>query len=288
MQSLALSGLFTAMITPFVGAALDLQGFRENLKAQVHAGVDGIVVAGSTGEGQSLSIQEWEQLIHTAVEHAGSKLHISAGIPANTSREALALGRRAKALGADSLLVMVPHYHRPTQQGIFSHFEQLTQAEIPIIIYNNPGRAGVTIDPLTLRQLAQLPGIVGLKDCSGSIAYAADVLHHTQDLGKPFAILAGDDIASLALLAMGGHGLISTLGNLLPDQMVHLIKSRDRHTFFELVPLFKAMGFEPNPIPIKEAMNQRGWAAGPCRLPLTPMSESHKAALHALLGRVTL
>ena len=290
-----LSGLYTAMISPFAeDGSLDEAGFCENLTFQEKAGVDGVVIAGSTGEGAALTDQERERLVELAVERVGGRMQVIVGCGTNSTPSTIARVQRAKDLGADAALVVTPPYTKPTQRGIYSHFEAIAHAvEFPVIVYNHPGRTGVNIDALTLAQIAALPHVIGVKDSHDDINAFGDILHHTETM--EFSVLKGDDIQTLPAMALGARGLVSILSNLVPVPMAHLVAALDRGDWhaarqlhFRLLPLFKAMNFETNPIPIKAAMNLCALPAGPTRLPLTSMSEPLHTSLHELLSTAGL
>lgn len=278
-----ISGLYTAMITPFKNDEFDEAGFRENLRFQVASGVDGVVVLGSTGEVASLTDQEREQIVKIAIEEASQSIQVIVGTGTNSTRSTIDYTQKAKELGADAALIVTPYYTKPTQRGIYQHFEAISRTvDIPIILYNNPSRTGINVEPLTLREIAMLPNVVAVKEASGDIHQVSDYLHHNS-----IAVLSGDDSMALPLMALGGHGLISIASNLVPIPMRAVIDG-DREMHFRLFPLFKGLNFETNPIPIKEAMNRCGLPAGNCRLPLHEMTEPHRAALHQLLQELEL
>lgn len=291
-----LSGLITALVTPFRDGKLDEKGFRENLDFQIASGVDGVLVLGATGESSTLTDEEKQRLIALAVEKGSRKLHVMVGTGGNSTAATIAATERAKKMGADSALVVAPYYNRPTQKGLYEHFSAIAKAvDLPLLVYNVPGRTGVNIETMTLREIAQLPNVIGVKDASGSIDQMGDVLQHIASEHPDFAVFSGDDHHTFPLLALGGHGVISMLGNLAPTPILALLKAMERgelalarQLHFRFLPLFKAMFFETNPIPIKEAMNLCGRAAGPCRLPLTPLSEPHRSSLLHLLAEAEL
>lgn len=285
-----LTGLYTALVSPFnEDGTLNQAGFLSNLAFQEKSGVDGVVIAGSTGEGPALTDDERERLVEMAVDHVGKRMQVVVGCGTNSTVSTIARVEMAKAQRADAALVVTPYYNKPTQKGIYAHFEAITQAvEFPIIVYNHPGRTGVNIEPLTLQQIAQLPHVIGVKDSNDDINAFADIIHHTDDLD--FSVMKGDDIQTLPAMALGASGLISILSNLTPYPMAQLVAALQQGDFktarelhYRLLPLFKAMAFETNPIPIKAAMNLCQLAAGPTRLPLSPMDEGHHAALRQLM-----
>lgn len=291
-----LTGMYTALITPFRGDEVDLEGVRTLIRRQIAAGVDGVLLLGSTGEHSTLSREECEQIVRIGVEECKGRVTLMVGTGSNCTRTTIEQSLWAEDLGADILLIVTPYYNRPTQKGLYCHFEAVARAvSTPIILYNNPARALVSVDPLTLCEIAELPNMVAVKDCTNNLSWTSDVIHHLGNRSTSFTLVSGDDIAALPIMAVGGQGLISILSNLLPERMVALVRAIDRGEMAEarrlhneLLPLFKATCFEPNPIPIKEAMAICGLPSGGCRLPLTGMSEPHRESLHRLLQEAGL
>ncbi len=291
LPQVKLSGLFTAMCTPFRAGRLDEEGLRDNLRFQIRHDVDGVLILGTTGEHPTLSEAECIRVIEITVEEAKGRIHVMVGAGANSTEATIAEVERAHDLGADSVNIVAPYYNRPTQKGLFHHFEAIcAKGLLPVCIYNIPSRTGVNIEPLTLREIATLPGVIGVKESSGNAVQMAEILHHLRGEEMAFSVLSGDDAMTLPLIALGGDGLVSVLSNLLPKEVGAMVRaalnnrwSEARDLYYELLPLIKAIFFETNPIPIKEAMTLCGMAAGPCRLPLTPMSEPHRASLERLL-----
>jgi len=278
------SGCYTAMITPFVGNQLDESGLRENLRFQVNSGVDGVVVLGSTGEAASLTEAERERVVELSIEEAKTSCQVIVGTGTNVTAKTIEYTQHAKAMGADAALIVTPYYARPTQKGIFKHFEAIAEScDLPVIVYNNPARTSTNIEPWTLRELSMLPNVVGVKEASGNINQVSDYIHHTD-----FSVLSGDDAMTLPIMALGGQGVISVASNLVPVPMCELVRSQQQDIHYRLFPLFKGLCLETNPIPIKEAMNLVGLPAGHCRLPLHEMSEPHRSALHQLLQDLEL
>jgi 4-hydroxy-tetrahydrodipicolinate synthase len=291
-----LSGLFTALITPFKNGKLDERGLERNLDFQLAAGVDGVVILGTTSEWPTLTEEEKERIIQLTVERAARRLHVMVGTGGSSTAATIRATERARDMGADSALVVAPYYIRPTQRGLFEHFAAVAKAvDFPLIVYNNPTRTAVNIETMTLREIAQLPTVIGVKDSSGNVTQPADIIHQILADKPLFTLLCGDDLFAFPVLALGGHGLVSVLSNLAPQPLVEMVKSFDRGDWmqarrlhYQLFPLFKAMVFETNPMPIKEAMNMCDMPAGPCRLPLTRLSEPHRASLQRLLQESSL
>ncbi len=288
---MVLKGVFTAMITPFRGEALDEEGLVRNIKAQLDAGVDGLVLLGTTGEDSVLSDAERERIIEIGVAEAKGKSLVIVGTGSNSTRHAIEKTKRAKELGADVALIVTPYYNKPTQEGIFRHFEAIArEAELPILVYNIAGRTGVNIETATLLRIAGLPNLIGVKEASGNIGQIADVIHLVRERTPAFAVLSGDDALTLPLIALGGGGVVSVASNLFPRQMVDLVhaalsgrfdEARDFHD--RLMPWFRFEFIETNPIPIKEAMRLSGLPSGSCRLPLCALTEKNQERLSELL-----
>ncbi len=282
-------GIYTAMITPFNGEGkLDREGFTANLEEQLAADVDGVVVLGSTGEAMTLTAEEQAEVIALAVETVGRRVQVIVGAGSNSTDETIGRVKLAKEMGATAALVVSPYYNKPTQKGLYHHFEAVAkQADFPILLYNHPGRCGVNLEPLTVRGIAQLPNIIGLKEANSEMAQVSEVLEHVP---SQFSLFAGNDHDALPMMALGARGVISTIANIAPKSMVELVNAMEqgdmetaRKIHFHLFPVMKGLSFETNPIPIKEAMRFCGKPAGSPRLPLHPMSEPQSFALHQLL-----
>lgn len=286
-----LRGTFTAMITPFKGNLLDEEGLISNIHHQLHAGVSGLVLLGTTGETPTLTPDEQRRVIEIGVREAKGKTLIIVGTGSNATQVSIENTTRAKDLGADIALVVAPYYNKPTQEGIYRHFEALTHAvDLPVIVYNIPGRTGVNIETPTLLKMAQLPHIIGVKESSGNLDQAADILCNTLKNNPDFSVLSGDDAATLPMMALGADGVISVVSNLVPSSMVALVNAAlcgdygaARALHHELLPLCRAAFLETNPAPIKEAMNVCGLPAGTCRLPLCEMRADHRKKISDLV-----
>jgi len=278
---------YTALITPFdKEGKLDEEGFQRNLTHQNV--VDGLVVLGTTGEVPTLTTEEKKRLIILA--RPGSH-HLMVGCGVYSTSQTLENLKRAADLGADSALVVTPYYNKPTQEGLFRHFKTLAQSSpLPIIVYNIQGRTSINLKTETLKRLAELPQIVGVKEASGNISQISEVIA-LKKLYPDFRVYAGDDTLTLPLMALGGDGVISVTSNLVPKLMKELVDACKtghyavaRQLHHRLAPLFQASGFETNPIPIKAAMDMAGFAAGAPRLPLTPLDASFSAALQKVVA----
>jgi 4-hydroxy-tetrahydrodipicolinate synthase len=291
-----LSGTITAMITPFRNQQLDDEGWAHNIRYQIAQGVNGILLFGSTGESPTLAPAEQRRMLSIAAGEAKGKVQIWAGTGTYCTRQTIENTKQAHDLGADVALIVVPYYNKPTQEGIFRHFEVIAQkAELPIVIYNNPGRCGTNIEPATLMRLAELPNIAGIKESTGNINQTGDYLHAVLKKHPKFVLLSGDDIMTLPMIVLGASGVVSVASNLIPAQVVAFVKAALERRFehakelhYQLLPLFKSIFMESNPIPIKTAMQLCGMPAGECRLPLCQMAPENINILRQLLMRMQL
>lgn len=267
-----IKGLWTAIVTPFREGELDEKGLRENLRFQRECEVDGIAALGTTGESPTLSPQECERVVDICRE---VYLPLMVGTGTNCTRTTIEKTRWAKEFGADFALIITPYYNKPTQEGIYRHFMAVADAvDIPIVVYNHKGRTGVNIETKTLKRMAQNANIVAVKEASGSLEQAMDVIREISHL----RVMSGDDKLTYPIMSLGGHGVISVSSNLVPELMRRLVYSENaRAIHFELMPLFEATCLETNPIPLKAMMHLAGMAAGECRLPLCePQPETMK------------
>jgi 4-hydroxy-tetrahydrodipicolinate synthase len=292
-----LRGAFTALITPMEeDGSPDYNGFRELIRFQVEAGIDGLVPLGTTGETPTLEEDEEERLIKIAVEEVKGRIPLIIGTGSNSTKYALKYTRRARDLGADAALVVTPYYNKPNDEGIYRHFEAVAREGIPILIYNIASRTGKNISTPLMDRLSRLPGIIGVKEASGDIGQMGDVLFEAalprRAEGKPFTVLSGDDALTLPLASLGGDGVISVIANLVPARVKALVQAclegnfaEARRLHYELLPLTRAAFVETNPIPIKTALTWAGLPGGPVRLPLGPLTAgSEKLLREALEG----
>jgi 4-hydroxy-tetrahydrodipicolinate synthase len=286
-------GVFTALVTPFRDGAVDERALTELVEIQIAAGVDGLVPCGSTGEAATLSHPEHQRVVEVVVAAARGRVQVLAGTGSNSTVEAIQLTRHAKEAGADGALLISPYYNRPTQQGIVAHYTEIArQTAFPLVAYNIPGRTGSNVLPATLARLAEVDQIVGVKEACGDLNQIAHVIAAVPD---SFAVLAGDDWATLPMLALGGKGVISTASNVAPGEVVDLVRAfragdlrRARDVHFRLLPLFDALFCETNPIPVKAALALRGLVLEELRLPLVPISDANRERLQAVLKDVGL
>jgi 4-hydroxy-tetrahydrodipicolinate synthase len=284
-----LTGSLVAIVTPMhEDGSLDLDGFRRLIDFHVREGTDGIVVVGTTGESPTVDWDEHRLLIKTTVDHVARRVPVVAGTGANSTREAIELAAYAKEAGADMSLSVVPYYNKPTQEGLYRHFKAIAEAvDLPHIVYNVPGRTVADISNETLLRLTQIPNIVGVKDATGNIERGTDLARRVPE---SFALYSGDDGSGLALMLVGGHGVISVTANVAPRLMHDMCAAavsgdagRARALNARLVPLHKALFVEPNPIPVKWAAHELGLIEPGIRLPLTPLSAScHDQVRNAL------
>jgi 4-hydroxy-tetrahydrodipicolinate synthase len=285
--------LLTAMVTPFDAAGeVDYKQAQRLARALLDSGSDGVVVAGTTGEAPTLTHNEKLDLFRAVKEAVGNDGHVLAGTSTYNTRESVETSREAEAIGVDGLLLTVPYYNRPTQEGLYRHFQAIAAAvNIPCVLYNIPGRTGVNMLPETIVRASAIPNIIGVKEASGSLDAMARIV---EDAGPEFYVWSGDDSVTLPLLAVGGYGVICTCSNLFGRKMRGIIDSfvagrtaEASSTHRRLLPLMSAlMTVATNPIPIKHAMNRSGFNVGGLRLPLYDLDEAASARLMAEVNKV--
>ncbi len=281
-------GVHTALVTPFRNDAVDEAALRQLVERQVEAGVDGIVPCGSTGESATLSHAEHRRVVEVVVEAARGRVQVIAGTGSNNTKEAIALTRHAKEAGADGALLISPYYNKPTQRGVVEHFAEIArQSAFPLVVYNIPGRTASNLLPETLAELSTIEQIVGVKEACGDIHQISQAVIAC---AEGFTFLAGDDAMTLPLLAVGGHGVITTVGNLVPAEMVELVRSfksgdvaQAQRLHQRLLPLIDAVFCETNPIPIKAAVALQGLVSDEIRLPLTPIADENRERLRLVM-----
>lgn len=286
-----MKGTFTALITPFDKfGKLDEKGLKKLIQYQIRSNIDGIVFLGTTGEAPTLTAQEKIRIMEIAQEEAKGKVHISFGCGAYATHTTIEQAKLCEKLGADSLLIVTPYYNRPTQEGIFQHFQAVhNEVSLPICVYNIASRTGQNIETQTLVRLIELPRIMAVKEASGNIIQMMDVIDKLAMRKKGFSVLSGDDSFTLPLMGVGGHGVISVISNLFPktfkklvDNAPHNMRESQRINYL-LKPLIAACGIETNPIPIKYMVGKAGLPAGPCRLPLTSLLPQNQAKVDEIL-----
>ena len=274
-----ITGSLVAIVTPmFEDERLDMARFRELIDWHVAEGTDGIVVVGTTGESPTVDFDEHKELIRVAVDHAKGRIPIVAGTGGNSTVEAIELTGSAKKAGATACLSVVPYYNKPTQEGLYRHFRKVAETvDLPMIVYNVPGRTVADLQNDTVLRLAQVPGIIGIKDATANIERGTDLVKRAP---RGFAIYSGEDSTALALILLGGHGVISVTANVAPRLMHEMCaaalvgdvkKARDLN--LKLLGLHQKLFVEANPIPVKWALAQMGRMDAGLRLPLTPLSE---------------
>ena len=284
-----LTGSLVAIVTPMKeDGALDFERLKHLINWHIEQGTDGIVAVGTTGESPTVDVEEHIELIRFCVEHAAGRVPVIAGTGANSTREALHLSRRAKEVGASYGLSVVPYYNKPTQEGLFLHFKTIAEESgLPTILYNVPGRSVADLANDTALRLAEIPGIVGIKDATGNLERGADLAKRAP---AGFALYSGDDASSLAFLLLGGHGVISVTANVAPQAMSQLCRAAAASQVAEarkindrLQDLHKHLFVEANPIPVKWALQAMGHIGAGIRLPLTPLSESAQPVVRRAL-----
>ncbi|MCW5620545.1 MAG: 4-hydroxy-tetrahydrodipicolinate synthase [Burkholderiales bacterium] len=290
-----LRGSLVAIVTPMhEDGSLDLDAFRRLIDWHIAEGTNGIVVVGTTGESPSVDFEEHCLLIKTAVEHGRGRVPIIAGTGANSTREAIELQAYAKHAGADLALSVVPYYNKPTQEGLYRHFKAIAEAvDIPMIVYNVPGRTVCDMQNDTVLRLSQVPNVIGIKDATANLERGSDLIRRASNKG--FAIYSGDDATCLALTLMGGDGVISVTANVAPRAMSEMCRAalagdlvRARTLNNKLLGLHRHLFVEANPIPVKWVLQQMGRIAEGIRLPLTPLSSSFHDLLRSAMEQAEL
>ena len=284
-----IKGSIVAIVTPMhPDGSLDYDGLRKLIDWHIAEGTDSIVIVGTTGESPTVSMEEHCELIKVAVEHTAKRIPIIAGTGGNSTAEAIELTAFAKKVGADASLQVVPYYNRPTQEGMYLHFKTIAEAvDLPVILYNVPGRTVADMSNETILRLAQVKGIVGVKDATGNIGRGTDLIRLAP---KDFAVYSGDDATAIALMLYGGAGNISVTANVAPRDMHELCVAamsgniaRAVELNNKLLPLHNKLFVEPNPVPVKWAMQEMGLIPSGMRLPLAPLGASFHDTVRAAL-----
>jgi 4-hydroxy-tetrahydrodipicolinate synthase len=282
-------GTFTALVTPFRNGDADLAAFDKLIESQIAAGITGVVAVGTTGESPTLTHEEKEKVIQRTVKIANRRCKVIAGTGTNSTRDAIEATKFAEKNSVDGALLVAPYYNKPSQEGLFRHFKAIADAtSLPIMLYNIPGRCSVDILPETVVRLAgSCRNIVAIKEASGSVERVSELRRCLPDA---FTILSGDDSLTLPFMSVGAAGVVSVASNLFPAEvcaLVHACESGDYKTAQglqrRLLPVFKDLFIEPNPVPAKTALSWRGAMSGEVRLPLCEMSEANQARLHKTL-----
>ncbi|MGQ0811035.1 MAG: 4-hydroxy-tetrahydrodipicolinate synthase [Nitrospiraceae bacterium] len=278
------SGSLVAIVTPFRKNRVDERALGDLIEWQITNGTDGIVPCGTSGESATLSHEEHDRVVAVTVEAVKRRVPVIAGTGSNSTEEAITLTKHAKQAGADGALMITPYYNKPTQEGLFRHYKAVADAvDLPIVLYNIPGRTGINMLPATVARLSGLRNIVAIKEGSGSVQQASEVL---QACGDRMTVLSGDDPLTLPMMSIGGKGVITVTANIAPADMARLVDAftankldEAKRLHYKLYPLFTALFYETNPIPVKEALGLMGKIDSELRLPLCPMAAETKEKL---------
>jgi 4-hydroxy-tetrahydrodipicolinate synthase len=286
---MVLQGCYVAVVTPFLtDGSIDEDGFRRNIEFLIERGVAGIVPCGTTGESPTLTWDEHNRVVDIALSQADGRVQVIAGAGSNSTQESIQAAKHARDKGAQAILSITPYYNKPTQEGLYQHYKAIAeQVDIPVVVYNVPGRTSVNINPETVERLCEFKNIVAIKEASGNLLQVSEIHRRC---GDRLTILSGDDALTLPILACGGKGVISVIANIWPEPMVSLIDAFNANDLpkalalhEKLLPVSNAMFIETNPIPVKTAMNYLGHSAGTLRLPLVGMSSENEQKLFAVL-----
>ena len=287
------SGSMVAIVTPFANGEVDRQALKDLVEFHLQNGTDAIIPCGTTGESATLSHHEHDLVVELVVETVNRRVPVIAGAGSNNTAEAVRLTRHAKEVGADGVLLITPYYNKPTQEGLYRHFETVArEVEIPIVLYNVPSRTGVDLLPATIARLARIPEIVGVKEATGSISRATEIVNLC---GPGFALISGDDPTFFPLLCVGGQGVISVTANIVPQLMAELYDqfmagdlAAARGLHLRLQRLIKTMFIETNPVPVKESLALMGRINLELRLPLVPLTTENRNRLALVLREYEL
>ena len=289
-MNLALRGCGTALVTPFQrDGSVDEAALRRLVQFQLREGIDFLVPCGTTGETPTLEHGEYLGVIRVVVAEAARKVPVIAGVGGNSTRKVVELTQEVEKLGVEGILSVAPYYNKPTQEGLFQHFNAIAEStDLPVILYNVPGRTSSNLEPATVARLSKIPNIIGIKEASGSITQQMEVLSAVE---PGFRVLSGDDAFTFPLMALGGVGVISVVANEIPRQMTQLAHllldgrlGEARKLHFQLLPLMQANFLETNPIPVKAALAMMGMIEEVYRLPLVPMKPENRAKLENALA----
>ena len=291
MKNTIFTGASIAIITPMnADGSINYQGLGDLIENQIANGTDAIIICGTTGEASTMTDEEHLECIRFAVEKTAGRIPVIAGTGSNDTRYAIELSKEAEAVGVDGLLLVTPYYNKTTQRGLIAHFTAIADAvNVPIILYNIPGRTGVNMEVATVKKLAEHRNIAAIKEASGNISYAAKLI---AACGDNIDVYSGNDDMVVPLVSLGGKGVISVASHVIPKQMHDMVQYCLDNNFaeatklqIEYLDLINSLFIEVNPIPVKEALNMMGVNVGPCRMPLYEMSDEHKAVLRASLEK---
>lgn len=288
MKEILFTGSGVAIVTPFHAGAVNFPAFGRLIDRQIDGGTDAIIVCGTTGESSTMSDEEHLNAIRFAVERAAGRVPVVAGAGSNDTAYAVNLAKESKEAGVDGILVVTPYYNKTSQRGLIAHYNTIADAtDLPMILYHIPGRTGVTIAPQTFKELSRHPNIVAVKEASGNISKIAETKYLC---GDDLDLYSGNDDQIVPILSLGGIGVISVLSHVAPKATHDICQlyfdgkvKESARLQLEYMDLIHALFIDVNPIPVKDAMNQMGFAAGPCRMPLYPMSDGDRAVLTAAL-----
>lgn len=287
-------GALVALVTPFVDGRLDEQGLTDLIEFQIAGGTHGIVPCGTTGESATIGFDEHKRVIDLTIKTVNGRVPVIAGTGANNTMEAIELTESAKESGADAVLSVVPYYNKPSQEGMYLHFRKIAESvDIPMFLYNVPGRTVVNMLPETVARLAEIDNIIGIKEASGSLEQISDVIRRCPD---DFIVLSGDDFTAMPTVAIGGKGVISVISNICPGEMAKMMEAalagnggQARELHYRMFELMKLMFCEPNPVPAKKGLELMGKiGSGLPRLPLAPMVGANLEKLRAAMGKLNL
>jgi 4-hydroxy-tetrahydrodipicolinate synthase len=286
-------GSIVAIVTPFRNGEVDEEKLRELVEFQIENGTDGIVPCGTTGEASTLDYEEHDRVIEIVVEQAKKRVPVIAGTGSNSTQEAIEISEHAKKVGADGLLLVTPYYNKPTQEGLYRHYKAIAEAvALPQVLYNVPGRTSVNMLPETVARLAGISNIVAIKEATGSLQQASEILALC---GDKIGVLSGDDFITFPMMACGGTGVISVTANIMPKEIASMVDAFNagnleeaRRLHLKLLKINNAMFIETNPTPVKTALGLMGKCSDDVRLPLAPMSDANKAKLAGIMKEYNL
>jgi 4-hydroxy-tetrahydrodipicolinate synthase len=286
-------GSIVAIVTPFKNGEIDEEGLRQLVEFQIENGTDGIVPCGTTGESPTLDYQEHDRVVEIVVDQVKKRIPVIAGTGSNSTREAIEITEHAKRVGADGALLITPYYNKPSQEGLYRHYKTVAEAvALPQILYNVPGRTAVNMLPETVARLAEISNIVAIKEATGSLQQASEIIALC---GDKIDVLSGDDFVTFPLMACGGVGVISVTANIMPKEVADMIDffnagkmEEARQLHLKLLKISNAMFIETNPVPVKTALGLMGKCSDNVRLPLAPMSEANTLKLTGIMKEYRL
>ncbi|HEY6395177.1 MAG TPA: 4-hydroxy-tetrahydrodipicolinate synthase [Candidatus Binataceae bacterium] len=287
------NGALSALVTPFRDGSVDEKALREIIEWQIQKGIDGLLPCGSTGESATLTHTEHERVIKVTIEQARRRVPVLAGTGSNSTAEAIRLTAAAREMGADGAVLISPYYNKPTQDGIFKHYKMIAESvDLPLIVYNIPGRTGSNIAPETFARLCEIKNIIGVKEASGSMDQTSDIIRLS---GGKLTILSGDDSLTVPLMALGAKGVLSVVSNVMPRDTHELAAAgladdfaRARELHYRMLPLVRALFLEVNPIPVKQALAFMGKCTNEVRMPLVPMTAGNADKLRGAMRDLRL